>query len=411
MRTAVMRASTGPRATTLRAMGTLSGTETGSHSKNTSPAPKLGIIDDYLNTSAPHFAHIPPSKLQITTFNDTIIPVNASETARLVERLEPFTILSCVRERTAFPSSLLARLPNLRLLLATGTQFEEFDLEAARQRGIAVVSAPGLGRTDAAAPRRPSIKQGGAHPTTQHTWALLLALARNVAVDDAALKTTFTSPGRQPGGPPWQTGLATSLTGATLGIVGLGRLGAAVARIGHLAWGMKVVCWSENLTQDKADKLAVQVGLSPDEGPGDTKTFRVVDKSELFSNADVVSVHYVLSERSRGIVGARDLDMMKPSSLLINTSRGPLIDKGALIDTLEKGKIHGCAMDVFDIEPLPHDSIWRRANYWGHNDRSKVLTTPHMGYVDSTLMNTWYAETAENVERWLDGEELLHRLA
>lgn len=365
-------------------------------------APRLGIIDDYLNTSAPHFAHIPSSKLQITTFNDTVIPFNASETTRLIDRLRPFTMLSCIRERTAFPGSLLAQLPNLKLLLATGTQFEQFDLQAARKHGIAVVAAPGLGRTDAPGLRRPNIKQGSAHPTTQHTWALLLALARNVAVDDASLKTSPSS---------WQSSLATNLTGATLGIVGLGRLGAAVARIGHLAWGMKVVCWSENLTQEKADKQAVHVGLSPDMGPEDTKTFRVVDKAELFSTADVVSVHYVLSERSQGVVGARDLGMMKPSSLLINTARGPLIDQPALVDTLEEGKIHGCAMDSFDVEPLPADSVWRRPNYWGRNGRSKVLTTPHMGYVDSTLMNAWYAETAENVERWLVGKELLHRLA
>lgn len=367
--------------------------------------PRLGIIDDYLGTSASHFSHISPSILQITSFNDTIVPTNEYEAARLVERLKPFTMISCIRERTSFSASLLSRLPNLKVLLATGTQFETFDLETARKLGIAVVAAPGVGRTDSTGPRRPNIRKGNAHPTTQHTWALILALARNVAMDDAAIKTSG-----QSGSPLWQTGLATSLTGSTLGLVGLGRLGAAVARIGHLAWGMNVVCWSENLTQEKADKMAVQVGLSPDEGPDGTKTFRVVNKAELFSNADVVSIHYVLSERSRGIVGARDLNDMKPSSLLINASRGPLVDKEALISTLEQGKIRGCAMDVFDMEPLPLDSIWRRANYWGQHGRSKVLTTPHMGYCDSALMNAWYAETAENVERWLDGRELLHRL-
>lgn len=367
--------------------------------------PRLGIIDDYLGTSASHFSHIPPSKIQITSFNDTIVPANEDEAARLVERLKPFDMISCVRERTSFPASLLRRLPNLKLLLATGTQFETFDLEIARKLGIAVVAAPGVGRTDSAGPRRPNIKKGSAHPTTQHTWALILALARNVAMDDAAIKTSG-----QSGSPIWQTGLATSLTGSTLGLVGLGRLGAAVARIGHLAWGMNVVCWSENLTQEKADKMAVQVGLSPDEGPDGTKTFRVVNKAELFRNADVVSIHYVLSERSLGIVGLRELNGMKSSSLLINASRGPLVDEEALISTLEQGKIQGCAMDVFDMEPLPLDSIWRKANYWGQNGRSKVLTTPHMGYCDSALMNAWYAETAENVERWLDGRELLHRL-
>lgn len=369
--------------------------------------PKLAIIDDYLNTSATHFSHIPASKLQITTFNDTIVPVNEAESRRLIERLQPFDLISSVRERTAFQGSLLTQLPNLKLLLATGTQFEQFDLESARQRGIAVVAAPGLGRTDSTGPRRPNIKNGGAHPTTQHTWALLLALARNVATDDAAIKASES----QISGTTWQSGLATGLTELTLGVVGLGRLGAAVARIAHLAWGMRVVCWSENLTQEKADKMAVQVGLSPDEGPDGAKTFRAVDKTELFGSADIVSVHYVLSERSRGIVGAPELELMKPSALLINTSRGPLIDQTALVDILEKGSIRGAALDVFDIEPLPHKSPWRRTNYWGKEGRSKVLTTPHMGYVDERLMNTWYSETAENVERWLSGRELLHRLA
>ncbi|KFY91409.1 hypothetical protein V498_05493 [Pseudogymnoascus sp. VKM F-4517 (FW-2822)] len=367
-----------------------------------SSRPSLAIIDDYLNTSAPHFKHIPSEKLQITTFNDTLVPANDDQAAQLVERLKPFDIISTVRERTAFPGSLLQQLPNLRLLLATGTQFEMFDLEAARKLGITVVAAPGLGRTDhlISNPPRLNIKKGGAHPTTQHTWALILALARNIAIDDAAIKS---------GG--WQSGLAMGLTGLTLGIVGLGRLGAAVARIGHLAWGMRVVCWSENLTQLKADQMADEVGLTPNEGIHGDKTFRVVTKEELFSHADVVSIHYVLSSRSRGIVGAKELGLMKRDALLVNASRGPLIDQVELIDALEHRRIRGAALDVFDIEPLPQDSSWRRDHYWGQNGRGCLLTTPHMGYVDEGLMNTWYAETAENVERVLEGKEVLHRLA
>lgn len=378
-----------------------------------SGAHKLAIIDDYLDTSAPHFSHISPSRLQISTYRDTTVPRDEASTARLVERLKPYPLISSMRERTAFPGDLLRRLPNLRLLLATGTQFETFDLAAARELGIAVVAAPGLGRTDDKdGTRRPDIRRGGAHPTTQHAWALLLALARNVAADDAALKA---SAGASAAGSAdrlaWQSGLATGLTGLTLGVVGLGRLGAAVARIGHLAWGMRVVCWSENLTQERADGMAAKVGLSPDEGPAGTKTFKAVSKDELFAGADAVSLHYVLSGRSRGIVGARELGLMRPSALLVNTSRGPLIDQGALVDALEKGRIRGAAMDVFDVEPLPRDSPWRRADYWGRDGRSQVLTTPHMGYVNEDLMNAWYAETAENVERWLDGRELLHRIA
>jgi phosphoglycerate dehydrogenase-like enzyme len=201
------------------------------------------------------------------------------------------------------------------------------------------------------------------------------------------------------------------LTGLTLGVVGLGRLGAAVARIGHLAWGMRVVCWSENLTQEKADQMAAEVGLAPNEGIQGDKTFRVVSKEELFRSADLVSIHYVLSDRSRGIVGAKELQLMKRSSLLVNASRGPLIDQAGLVDALEHGNIRGAALDVFEIEPLPLSSPWRRDNYWGQAGRSYLLTTPHMGYVDEGLMNAWSAETAENVERWLEGNEVLHRLA
>ncbi|EEU41353.1 uncharacterized protein NECHADRAFT_6160, partial [Fusarium vanettenii 77-13-4] len=357
----------------------------------------LAILDDYLNTSAPHFASIPSSQLRITTFNDTIVPFNDAEEARLVERLRPFDLISAVRERTAFPGSLLHQLPNLKLLLATGTQFEMFDLAAAKGLGIIVVAAPGLGRTDQTGPSRPNIKKGRVHPTTQHTWALILALARNVAADDAAIKA----------GTGWQSGLATGLPGLTLGVVGLGRLGAAVARVAHLAWGMRVVCWSENLTQQKADQMAVAVGLPTDGGIEGSKTFQAVSKEDLFRSADVVSMHYVLSDRSRNIVGPKELDNMKPSALLVNASRGPLIDQEALLNTLEQGRIRGAALDVFDIEPLPLTSPWRRANYWGRDGRSALLTTPHMGYVDEGLMNTWYAETAENVERWVQGQDVL----
>ncbi|PKK52936.1 hypothetical protein CI102_2216 [Trichoderma harzianum] len=358
--------------------------------------PSLAIIDDYLNTSESHFAHISPSSLQVTTYNDTITPINEAETARLVERLKPFEAISTMRERTAFSGSLLRSLPNLKLLLATGTQFETFDLAAAKELGITVVAAPGLGRTDELNDigSRPNIKKGGVHPTTQHAWALIMALSRNVAADDAVLKT----------GTGWQTELAIGLTGLTIGVVGLGRLGAAVARIGHLAWGMKVLCWSENLTQEKASRMAVEAGLPPD-------TFHAVSKDHLFCNSDVVSLHYVLSDRSRGIVGAKELQHMKSSAMLINTSRGPLIDQAALLDSLERGAIRGAALDVFEIEPLPMYSPWRRTNYWGRDGRSRLITTPHMGYMDERLVNAWYAETAENIDRWLEGKEVLHRIA
>lgn len=284
--------------------------------------------------------------------------------------------------------------------MVAGTQFETFDLKAAKELGITVAAAPGKGRTDtqkSAAHRGQDIKKGGSHPATHHTWAMILALARNIAADDAAIKA---------GG--WQTDMAVGLTGKTLGVVGLGRLGAAVARIGILAFGMKVVAWSNSLDQQKADEMAEKLGL-PLENEHGEKTFQVVEKGQLFQQADVVSLHYVLSERSKGIVGARELAAMKPSSLLINSSRGPLIDETALLDAASKGRVRGVALDVFEHEPLPADSPWR-SQAWGAEGRSRVLLTPHMGYVEEGIMNAWYAETAENVERWLEGREILHRL-
>ncbi|KAI9708222.1 MAG: hypothetical protein M1820_004176 [Bogoriella megaspora] len=352
---------------------------------------KVAILDDYLDTAASHFQSVPD--IDLTVFRDTLPAYSHPKTTdadrkALVDRLSPFQVLCTMRERTPFPKDLLQKLPNLKLLHCTGTQFNTFDMTAAKELGIVVAMATGK-RATAKPSRTPQdITTGGQHPTTQHTWAMILALARNVAVDDRVVKTV-------PGG--WQSGLATGLSGKTLGLVGLGRLGAAVARIGYLAWGMRIVCWSENLTQEKADKAAEGVGLPAD--IAGEKLYKTVSKKELFEQSDVVSVHYVLSERSRGVVGEQDLGAMKKSALFINTSRGPLVDEDVLLTVLENGQIKGAALDVFDIEPLPKDSPWRKAS-WGTEGRSQVLLTPHMGYVDEGVINAWYEETAENVKRW-----------
>lgn len=357
---------------------------------------KIAILDDYLKTSLPHFSHIPPSKASVTTFTDTIPP---SQQDDLITRLKPYHVISTMRERTPFPSHLIRSLPNLKLLLVTGTQFQCFALDTLKELKIPVASSKGQGRTDR--PNRPpstrDITKGNAHSTTQHTWALILALARNVPQDDFVIKS---------GG--WQSHLASNLLGKTLGIVGLGRLGAATARIGVLAWGMKIQCWSANLTQEKADEWCNEVGLPVKTAEGE-ETFKVVKKETLFEKSDVVSVHYVLSARSIGIIGKKELDLMKPSSLLINTSRGPLINQEALLSILESGRINGAAIDVFDVEPLPQNSPWR-SQKWGTEGRSRVIATPHMGYVEEELINCWYEEQAENLERWLDSRELLNRL-
>jgi len=373
----------------------------------------MGVLDDYLNIAPAHFAHILP-RLSLTIFNDALFPythpcTTPEQKEAIIARLSPFSILSTIRERTPFPASLLRKLPNLKLLLATGTQFETFDLTTARELGITVVAAPGKGRVDGKTlPGRVKspkldIRQGGSHPTTQHAWALILALARNVAADDAVMKRAYPNVSGT-----WQTGLAKGLTGTTLGVIGLGRLGAAVARIGSLAFGMRVVCWSKNLTQEKADRKAEEMGLNVHQ-PDGSRTFRAVGKEELLGEADVISLHYVLSERSRGVIGEQELKRMKESALLVNTSRGALIDEAALYTALQTGRIGGAALDVFDLEPLPVDSPWRSTD-WGSAGRSRLLLTPHMGYVEEGIVHTWYEETAENLERWLDGQEVLHQL-
>lgn len=291
-----------------------------------------------------------------------------------------------MRERTPFPRDLIARLPNLKLLLTTGNRNLALDLSALRHRGI-----PVAGAVDKAHPG-----SVGSVSTTEHCVAMILAAARNIAQDDREVKS---------GG--WQTASAVSLHGKTLGVVGLGRLGVAVAKIMHSAFGMRVVAWSPNLTQEGADEKAREAGFRVEDEGG--KTFRVVSKEELFKAADVVSVHIVLSERSRGGIGEKELALMKPSAIFVNTSRGPLVVEEDLLNALDKGRIRAAALDVFELEPLPLDSRWRTTQ-WGKDGRSQVLLTPHMGYVEQSTLEGWYDQQVENLERWAKGEPLLQSL-
>ncbi|RDL42371.1 putative glyoxylate reductase [Venustampulla echinocandica] len=360
----------------------------------------VAVLDDYQDISAAHFEYLKPT-FQFTAFEHTLPPYDhpcTSESAKneLVERLRPYTVISSMRERTAFPEVLLKQLPNLKLLLTTGTRNRSIDMVAAQTLGIKVTGALGSG-----GPNAPSLtgkKRKGPDSTTQHTVALVLGIARNIAHDHAVVKA---------GG--WQTGVATGLSGKTFASLGLGKLGVSVAKIMHVAFGMKVVAWSSSLTQDVADEKAEAAGLPTEDDDGE-KTFKVVSKEELFRIADVLSVHYVLSERSRGLVGLEDLKLMKKSALFVNTSRGPIVDENALIEVLNEGRLRGAAIDVFDIEPLPKDNEWRTTK-WGEDGRSHVLLTPHMGYVEEETMNNWYDEQAENLERWFQGKELLNVLA
>jgi lactate dehydrogenase-like 2-hydroxyacid dehydrogenase len=230
--------------------------------------------------------------------------------------------------------------------------------------------------------------------TMEHTWALILGLARNVARDDAAVKA---------GG--WEQSYATGLKGKTLAPLGFGRLGAATARVGILAFGMTVITWSRSLTQDEADEKAEALGLQR----GSVKV--VQSKVELCRKANILGIHYVLSERRKGIIGPKELELLQSTAFLVNTSRGPLVDEKhcCRLSALKSGRITGAASDVFDTEPLPLDSEWRTTK-WGRDGRSQVLLSPHMGYVEEDAMNVWYDEIVENVERWLERRPLLCRL-
>jgi lactate dehydrogenase-like 2-hydroxyacid dehydrogenase len=358
---------------------------------------KLAILDDYQNIASPHFESL-KSTFSITVFHDTLLPYNHPSTPpevkqELVDRLKPFTVISSMRERTPFPQDLLKQLPNLKLLLTTGLRNAGIDMVAAKELGIHVTGATGKGRSTSTQTK----KKRGPDSTTQHSVALILGIARGLASDDKEVKE---------GG--WEIDLATGLSGKTFSTLGLGRLGGNVAKIMYESFGMRILAWSSSLTQEAADEKAKALGLPAEDEDG--KVFTVVSKEELFKQADVLSVHYVLSDRSRGIVGASDLALLKPSALFVNTSRGPLVDEDALLDVLEKGKIRGAAIDVFEIEPLPKESRWR-SDKWGKQGTSKVLLSPHMGYVEEETMGLWYEEQVEILERWHKGESLLHVLA
>ncbi|KAJ6014186.1 hypothetical protein N7540_008777 [Penicillium herquei] len=341
------------------------------------PNLKFAILDDYQGIAPPYFAHL-ESRIDISSFPETLDPRDPVQHDALIQRLLPFDVILAMRERTPFAANTINALPNLKLLLTTGLRNLSLDLQAFSDRGVPVAGTEG----------RPP----GVNSTVQHTWALILASARNVARDDAAVKR---------GG--WQGSLGVSLSGRKLALLGLGKLGSQVGKIGIQSFGMEVIAWSANLTQEKADEQAQAQGLP-------AGSFVVAgSKSEFFAQADIVSVHNVLSERSRGIVGAAELATMKSTAIIINTSRGPLIDETALLDALNAGQIRGAALDVFEPEPLPADSPWR-TTAWGQDGRSEVLLTPHMGYGEEDLLRGWYKEVSENLERWLDGETLLRKL-
>jgi phosphoglycerate dehydrogenase-like enzyme len=306
---------------------------------------KVAILDDYQNVALrmADWSSV-ASRAEITVFNDHVADPEA-----VIERLTPFDVICVMRERTPLSREIIERLPQLKLIASNARRNASIDMAAAEARGIRVT---GTGYRSI--------------PTIEMTWALILASARHIIRESNSVRR---------GG--WQTSIGRELGGRTLGVLGLGNIGAQVARIGR-AFGLKVIAWSQNMTAEIAEAAGATL----------------VEKDELFREADIVTIHLVLSARTRGLVGAAELALMKPTSWLVNTSRGPIVNEGALIRSLESEAIAGAAIDVFSIEPLPVDHPFR------HLDN--VLATPHVGYVAEDLYRTFYGDTAAAVAAWLD---------
>jgi phosphoglycerate dehydrogenase-like enzyme len=310
---------------------------------------RAAVLDDYEGVAL-RVADWSPvlERVDVDVFSEHI-----DDEDELARRLAPYDIVVLMRERTPMPASLLERLPNLRLLASTGRKNASIDVAAARDRGITVCG------TDS-----PSSAPG------ELTWALILGLARNLVVEAERMRR---------GG--WQSSLGADLAGRTLGVIGLGRIGTQVAAVGN-AFGMDVLAWSENLTVERAAEVGV----------------RAVPLDRLLAEADVVTVHQVLSKRTRGLLGAREIALMKPTSLLVNTSRAPIVDTMALLAALEEGRIGGAGLDVFDEEPLPADHPLRIA--------PRTLLTPHIGYVTEEVFRTYYQGVVEDITAFLDGSPI-----
>ena len=305
---------------------------------------KIGILDDYQDV-ARSLADWASLEADVEVFTAPFMDGD-----EVVKRLPDFDVLVAMRERTRFPAEVLSHLLSLKLLVSTGTVNSAIDVAAARELGI-VVSGTGY----------------FSYPTAELTWALILAAARKLPQQVQSMRT---------GG--WQLGLGTSVRGLTLGVLGLGNVGEQVAAIGH-AFGMRVIAWSENLTAERAAEHKVTA----------------VPREQLFAEADVLSIHMVLSQRSRGMVGASELAMMKPTSILVNTSRGPIVDEGALVDALRRHVISCAAIDVYETEPLPADHPLRSLD--------SALLTPHIGYVSQQLYSVFYRDAVEDIAAFIAG--------
>ncbi|MER5394062.1 D-2-hydroxyacid dehydrogenase family protein [Saccharopolyspora sp. NPDC002686] len=311
---------------------------------------RVAVLDDYQGV-ARDYAEWDSLSAQVEFFHEHV-----EDPDELVRRLAPFEVVAAMRERTRFPREVLAALPNLKLLVTTGMRNAAIDMRAAGELGI-VVSGTGSGESDRAWA-----------PTAELTWGLIFALLRKIPEEDRLIRE---------GG--WQGGVGVEVDGRTLGVLGLGRLGSQVATVGR-AFGMDVIAWSQNLT----DEAAAAAGA------------RRVDKDELFAASDVLTIHTVLSKRTRGLVGAAELALMRPTAYLINTSRGPIVDEAALQAALREGRLAGAGIDVFAQEPLPADDPWRST--------PRTVLTPHLGYVTENTYRAFYADTVECIAAYMQGE-------
>ncbi|TFH48196.1 MAG: D-2-hydroxyacid dehydrogenase family protein [Lysobacterales bacterium] len=310
---------------------------------------RIAILDDYQNTArdCADWDSIPGSP-EIVAFRE-----HMPDEAAVAEAIANFDIVVVMRERTPFPESLMARLPRLQLLVTTGMRNLAIDMQAARARGVTVCGT-------ALVP----------HAAFEHAWALILALVKRIPSEDRVMRE---------GG--WQGGVSTGLHGRTLGVLGLGKLGAQAARVAH-AFGMRVIAWSQNLSDEQAAAHGAER----------------VDKNSFFRESDIITIHLVLSDRTRALVGKHELALMKPTAMLINTSRGPIVDEAALIEALRAGSIAGAGLDVFDTEPLPADHALRTL--------ANTVLTGHTGYVMQENYVLSYSQAVEDIKAWLDGSPI-----
>jgi phosphoglycerate dehydrogenase-like enzyme len=309
---------------------------------------RCAILDDYfdLALSVTDWSKV-SDRVDITVFNHPFASEQAAASA-----LKDFEIVCAMRERTAFPQSLFAALPKLKLLLTSGMRNASIDMAAAKERNVVICGT-----------------QYGRDPTAPLTMGLILELTRGIGRENA----------RMHAGEPWQKFAGIEIEGRTLGVVGLGKLGSKMAGLAK-AFGMNVIAWSPNLTPERCKEAGVGYA----------------SREDLFANADIITIHVVLSERSRGLVGAADLARMKPTAYLVNTSRGPIVDETALLEALQQKKIAGAGLDVFAVEPLPVDHPFRKLD--------NLVLTPHLGYATVEGFRNHYAQMVEAIDTWFKGE-------